>query len=197
MPLPHKNSGNEYLVHTDAFWNKPAQSDTNKPAQSDTNKPAQSDTNKPAQSDTNVDLKLRISELETKLTDWEIAYNNYKEQVLAWRRKDKEDYQVAIARVEETLAWYKHVLKGYEVDNYFIATDKTTKQILDKKRREAYNLLKKYTLRFNTDPEELETDWEWISEDKAKFQKLHTALKQYLAETDVDGYAVKISEMIG
>jgi hypothetical protein len=178
MPLPHKNSGDEYLVHTDAFWNKSAQSDTK-------------------QSDTNVDLKLRISELETELAEREIKYNNYKEEVLAWRRKDKEDYKAAIARVEETLARYKHVLKGYIVDSYFIETDQTSKQILDKKRREAYYLLKKYTLTLNTNPEKLDTDWVWISEDKVKFESLHIALKKYLAETEVDGYAVQISDLIG
>jgi hypothetical protein len=173
MALSHKNADNEYLVHTDAFWNKPAQSDTN------------------------VDLKLRISELEAELAKRAFEHINYKEEVLSWRRKDKEDYQAAIARVQETLARYKHVLKGYKVDSYFIETDQTTKQILDKKRTEAYYLLQKYTLKLNTKPEELDTDWSWISEDKVKFERLHTALKKYLAETEVDGYAVQISDLIG
>jgi hypothetical protein len=177
MQLTHKNSGNEYLVHTDAFWSKPAQSDTK-------------------QSDTNVDLKLRISELETELAEREIQYNKYKEEVLSWRRKDKEDYKAAIARVEEELARYKYVLKGYKVDSYFIETDQTTKEILDKKRREAYYLLKKYTLTLNTNPEKLNLDWEWISKDQARFERLH-ALKKYLAESEVDWHAVQISEMIG
>ncbi len=181
MPLPHKNSGNEYLVHTDAFWNKPAQSDTNKPAQSDTN----------------VDLKLRISELETELAERQTEYNNYKAHILAWKTKSKKDYKAAIARVEEELARYKHVLKGYKVDSYFIETDQTTKQILDKKRREAYYLLNKYTRTLNTNPEKLNTDWIWISEDKEKFERLHIAeMQKYLDEKEVDWEAVQISEMI-